>query len=92
MNVDTSEVNLEEAKQFEFVNGEPSIRISDETFYSESHTEIVYRVKGDFISSFELGMYPFDSHNIEIMIEFPFATSTITLEPFSIVTEEMILV
>ncbi len=92
LNVDTSEVSLEDAKQFEFVNGEPSIRISDETYYSESHTEIVYRVKGDFITPFELGMYPFDRHNIEIMIEFPFATSEITLEPFSIVAEDMIIV
>ena len=92
LNVDTSEVNLEEAKQFEFVNGEPSIRISDETYYSESHTELVYRVKGDFVTPFKLGMYPFDRHNIEIMLEFPFATSEITLEPFSWVAEDMVLV
>jgi hypothetical protein len=92
LNVDASEVSVEDAKKFEFVNGEPSVRTVDENYYSESHTELVYRVKGAFVTPFELGMYPFDRHNIEIIIEFPFASSEIILEPISMVFEEMIIV
>jgi hypothetical protein len=33
LNVDASKVSVEDAKKFEFVNGEPSVRIVDENYY-----------------------------------------------------------
>jgi hypothetical protein len=88
---ETSEASLEEVKQFEFVNGQPSVRLIEENI-QESRTELVYRVKGGFVTPFELGKYPFDRHNIEVFLEFPFGTSNFNLEAFPLVNEEMIIV
>ncbi len=88
---DLSEVSLEEVKQFEFVNGEPSIRIFEEHI-GEWRAELAYRVKGDFVAPFELGRYPFDRHNIEVIIDFLGATPNLNLEALSMVNPEMILV
>lgn len=88
---DLSKIRLEDVKQFEFVNGEPSIRIVEEHI-GEWRAELTYRVKGDFITDFELGMYPFDRHNIEVILDFMFATNEITLEASSIANPDMIIV
>ena len=84
---DPSEISLEEVKKFEFVNGEPSLKILDESI-QESRVELGYRVKGDFVAPFELGRYPFDSHNIEVILDFLGATPDLNLEAFSMVNEE----
>jgi len=89
--VDTSEVSLEEMKKFEFVNGEPSMRILEENF-RESRAEIVYRVKGDFVAPFELGRYPFDRHEIDVIIDFLGVTPNIRFEAGLLVNPEIILV
>ncbi len=89
--VDLSEISLEAVKKFEFVNGQPSARLFEENI-QESHAELVYRVKGDFVASFELGRYPFDRHNIEVIIDFLGATPDLNLEALSMVNPEMILV
>jgi hypothetical protein len=89
---DPSKISEEEIKQFEFVNGEPSIRIVDMNYNSASSAEITYRVRGDFVSSFELGRYPFDSHNIEVIVEFPFFSEPIDIEHSSLDNEGIIIV
>ncbi len=88
---DLSEISLEEVKTFEFVNGDPSIRIMGEEI-GEWRADISYRVKGDFVAPFELGRYPFDRHNIEVIIDFLGATPNLNLEANSMVNPEMILV
>ena len=89
--VDLNEISLEEANKFEFVNGEPSMKILDEKIQG-SRAELAYRVKGDFVTQFELGRYPFDSHNIEVILDFLGAPPNLNLEAFSMVNQEMILV
>jgi len=89
--VDLNEISLEEAKKFQFVNGEPSIKIFDENIHG-SLAELAYRVKGDFVTSFELGGYPFDSHKIEVILDFPLAPPNLNLEAVSMVNPEMIII
>lgn len=89
--VDLSEISLEEVKQFEFVNGEPSMRIIDENIQG-SRGELAYRVKGDFVTPFELGRYPFDNHNIEVILEFILGPSELNIEAASMVNPDMIIV
>ncbi len=88
--VDTSEVSLEELI-FEFVNGEPSMRILEETI-RDSRAEIVYRVKGDFVAPFELGRYPFDRHKIDVIIDFLDVAPDVRFEAGLLVNPDIILV
>jgi len=88
--VDTSEVSLEELI-FEFVNGEPSMRILEENI-RESRAEIVYRVKGDFVAPFELGRYPFDRHKIDVIIDFLDVAPDVRFEAGLLVNPDIILV
>ena len=67
---DSSEISLDDIRNFQFVNGEPSMR-ELEVGIDGSQASIVYRVRGDFVTAFKLGRYPFDSHNIEIFIDLP---------------------
>ena len=77
------ELSLEQVRQFEFANGEPTIRVIEENI-DESHVELVYRVKGDFIADYSLGMYPFDRHKISVIIEFLIADTDPTFEALAI--------
>ena len=77
------ELSLEQVRQFEFANGEPAIRVIEENI-DESHVELVYRVKGDFIADFSLGMYPFDRHKISVILEFLTADADPTFEAVAI--------
>jgi hypothetical protein len=61
---DPSQIKASEVSQFEFINGQPSIKQIDET---DSYLE--YRVTGDFIKTFDFSMYPFESHQLTIEIE-----------------------
>ena len=54
---DSSQISLDDVRHFEFVNGSPTkIEINSNSSYLE------YRVKGDFITSFDFSQYPFESH------------------------------
>jgi hypothetical protein len=58
------QISASEVSQFEFVNGEPTIKQVDA---NDSYLE--YRVTGDFLRSFDFSMYPFESHDLTIELE-----------------------
>jgi hypothetical protein len=61
---DPSQISLAEVKQFEFINGAPlKTEVDSNTSYLE------YRVKGDFITSFDFSQYPFESHALPVQLE-----------------------
>jgi hypothetical protein len=61
-----SEISLSEVQQFEFVNGAPTIYVVD---VNEAQGYLEYRVRGDFISSFDFSRYPFETHELAVKIE-----------------------
>jgi len=61
---DPQQISASEVSQFEFVNGEPSIKQIDA---NDSYLE--YRVTGDFLRSFDFSLYPFESHDLTIELE-----------------------
>ena len=88
---DPTKISLDEIRQFQFVNGEPTVKeliVEEET----RRTILLYKVKGDFITQFELGKYPFDSHSIEILVDYPFTPEELNFEPNAIAYDEMIIV
>lgn len=91
INADLSHLRLDEVQHFEFANGEPSIRIIEEGV-DERSAVLAYRVKGDFVTPYELGNYPFDSHNIEVLLDFLFADNEIIIETVSVENPEMMIV
>ena len=61
---DPSQISLDDVRHFEFINGSPTkIEIDSNSSYLE------YRVKGDFITSFDFSQYPFESHLLPVQIE-----------------------
>ena len=88
---DLRDIWVGEVQQFEFANGEPTIRVIQEDI-NEWNAGLAYRVRGDFVSQFDLGNYPFDSHNIEVVLDFMFANNDIIIETESIPNPEMIIV
>ncbi len=86
----TSEISLDEIRKFQFANGEPSVRELE--VVGASRTTALYRVRGDFVTAFKLGKYPFDSHNIEIIIYFPVAQFEHKIETDIWTTESMVIV
>ena len=65
-NYNPSEISLSEVQQFEFVNGAPTIYVVD---VNETQGYLEYRVRGDFISSFDFSRYPFETHELTVKIE-----------------------
>jgi hypothetical protein len=61
---DPSQISLDDVRHFEFINGSPT---KNEIDSNSSYLE--YRVKGDFITSFDFSQYPFDSHILPVQIE-----------------------
>lgn len=60
-----AEISINEVKNFEFVNGQP-------TKYEVDASEdgyLEYRVKGDFIAVFDFTRYPFESHELPVVLE-----------------------
>ena len=88
---DLRDIWIGEVQQFEFANGEPTIRVIEENI-NEWNAELAYRVTGDFVTQFDLGSYPFDSHSIEVVLDFMFANNEIIIEADSIPNPEMIIV
>jgi hypothetical protein len=63
---DPSEITLEEVKEFEFINGAPTkyeISADNEQGYLE------YRVRGDFIKTFDFTRYPFETQELSVELE-----------------------
>ncbi|MCS7113853.1 MAG: hypothetical protein RMJ15_02840 [Nitrososphaerota archaeon] len=61
-----SEISLKELKEFEFVNGFPAkyeVGVDEERGYLE------YRVRGDFIKTFDFTRYPYEAHKLTVELE-----------------------
>jgi len=61
-----SEISLEEVKDFEFINGAPT---KYEVSVNENEGYLEYRVRGDFIKTFDFSQYPFETHELAVEIE-----------------------
>lgn len=60
----SSEISADNVANFEFVNGAPSMYVvSREEGYLE------YRVRGDFIKTFDFRQYPFETHKLAVELE-----------------------
>ncbi len=62
----SSEIGLDDVKEFEFVNGYPT---KYEIYSSEDQGYLEYRVRGDFIKTFDFSQYPFEAHKLAIELE-----------------------
>ena len=60
----SSELSLEEVEEFEFTNGAPS---KYEVNIADGYLE--YRVRGDFIRTFDFTRYPYESHELSVELE-----------------------
>jgi hypothetical protein len=61
---DPSQISVDDVRKFEFINGSPTkIEIDSNSAYLE------YRVKGDFITTFDFSQYPFESHALPVALE-----------------------
>jgi hypothetical protein len=63
---DPSEISLEEVKEFEFVNGFPT---KYEVEVDAEHGYLEYRVRGDFIKTFDFSRYPYETHKPTVELE-----------------------
>jgi hypothetical protein len=63
-NYKATQINASEVSQFEFVNGQPTIKQ-----ISASDGYIEYRVTGTFLKTFDFTNYPFESHTLYIELE-----------------------
>jgi hypothetical protein len=61
-----SEISLNKIKAFEFINGAPS---KDEIYANETEGYIEYRIRGDFIKTFDFSRYPFETHRLTVELE-----------------------
>lgn len=63
----SSEISLTDVKKFEFVNGPlgPFTPIEE----NEMRGYVEYRIKGDFIKTFDFTNYPFETHTLTIELE-----------------------
>ena len=71
-NFDPSQISLSDVKEFEFINGAPTKYeiAADEKGYLE------YRVRGDFIKTFDFTQYPFENQELIVQLEHKFLDST----------------
>ncbi|MGB9915449.1 MAG: hypothetical protein ACPLIG_07745 [Candidatus Bathyarchaeales archaeon] len=63
---DPAKISLAEVKEFEFINGAPT---KYEVKVDEAQGYLEYRVRGDFIKTFDFTQYPFESHELTVMLE-----------------------
>jgi hypothetical protein len=63
----SSEISLADVKKFEFVNGPlgPFSPIEE----NETQGYVEYRIKGDFMKTFDFARYPFETHTLTIELE-----------------------
>jgi hypothetical protein len=60
----SSEISADKVKEFEFINGAPTRDKINET---EGYLE--YRIRGDFIKTFDFTRYPFETHELIVVLE-----------------------
>ncbi|MFH2110613.1 MAG: hypothetical protein ABIJ47_05060 [Candidatus Bathyarchaeota archaeon] len=60
------ELTLKQVQDFEFLNGAPS---KDIVYVTEEEGFLQYRVKGDFVKTFDFSRYPFESHDLVVSME-----------------------
>ncbi|MBX5327119.1 MAG: hypothetical protein ACQXXH_08440 [Candidatus Bathyarchaeia archaeon] len=60
------EISLEQVKDFEFVNGAPTKYV---VYENETQGYLEYRVRGDFIRTFDFTRYPFEAHELAVELE-----------------------
>ena len=70
---DPSQIMLKQIQDFEFLNGSPSKEI---VFVTEAEGFVQYRVKGDFIKTFDFTRYPFETQDLQVKIEHKNLNST----------------
>ncbi len=70
---DPADITLAQIKEFEFLNGSPSKEI---VYVTEEEGFIQYRVKGDFVKTFDFTRYPFEAHNLQVTVEHKNMNST----------------
>ncbi|MBT0158567.1 hypothetical protein G4O51_01120 [Candidatus Bathyarchaeota archaeon A05DMB-2] len=61
-----SEISIDEVRNFEFINGAPT---KYEVYANATQGYLEYRVRGDFITSFDFTRYPFESHELSVELE-----------------------
>jgi len=61
----SSQISLEQVKQFEFINGSPDVYLVD----SDDQGYLEYRVTGTFTKTFDFTNYPFESQELTIKLE-----------------------
>jgi len=62
----SSEISLEKVRDFEFVNGFPT---KYEVDANETLGYLEYRVRGDFIKTFDFSRYPYETHTLTVELE-----------------------
>lgn len=65
-NFDPLEISLSKLQEFEFINGAPTTYIVN---LNETQGYLEYRVRGDFVTSFDFSGYPFETHELNVEIE-----------------------
>jgi hypothetical protein len=63
---DPAQVSLAQVKEFEFLNGAPAMQV---VYVDEKYGFLEYRVKGDFVKTFDFSRYPFESQDLEVKLE-----------------------
>jgi len=61
-----SEISLSDVQKFEFINGAPTMYVVE---VNETQGYLEYRVRGDFIKTFDFSQYPFETHELAVEIE-----------------------
>ncbi|MEM2994640.1 MAG: hypothetical protein QXI91_01295 [Candidatus Bathyarchaeia archaeon] len=63
----SSEISLNDIKAFEFVNGAPSSQ--SEVYANETEGYLEYRIRGEFLKTFDFSRYPFETHKLTVELE-----------------------
>ncbi|MEM3627913.1 MAG: hypothetical protein QXJ11_06480 [Candidatus Bathyarchaeia archaeon] len=64
---DPSEINIEKVRDFEFVNGIPTTKY--EVKANETLGYLEYRIRGDFMKTFDFSRYPYETHALTVELE-----------------------
>ncbi|MCX6648140.1 MAG: hypothetical protein NTV61_01950 [Candidatus Bathyarchaeota archaeon] len=70
---DPSQITLKQIQDFEFLNGSPSKEV---VYVTEAEGFVQYRVKGDFLKTFDFTRYPFETQDLQVKIEHKNMNST----------------
>ncbi|MFH1179655.1 MAG: hypothetical protein V1710_04780 [Candidatus Bathyarchaeota archaeon] len=70
---DPGTLTMKQVQDFEFLNGVPS---KDIVYSTEEEGFLQYRVRGDFLKTFDFSRYPFEVHDLSVTIEHKNLNST----------------